>query len=719
MRQVFLEKGVVAVKEVAQPILEETAVLVQVHYSCISTGTEGATIANAQKPIFFSNVSSKLKKVLESVAVNGIDGTKALIKGRLQGQIVPIGYSCSGQVIAVGKATKTIKPGDWVACAGAGQANHADIVCVAENLVVKVTDPTKIKQASCTTIGAIALQGVRRAELALGETVAVIGLGLLGQLTVQLARASGCRVIGIDILDERLALAKHSGAHAVYNATDPSLLQDIAFLTGHHGVDSTIIAAASTSDALVQQAMEITRKKGKVVVVGDVGLQLQRSPLYSKEIDFLISCSYGPGRYDAEYEQKGHDYPYSYVRWTENRNMQAFVAMIESGQLDIDLLVSREMVVEDAPQAYESLAKKEGLGVILSYKHDAEVKSSGVSKQEQQGVRFVPAVKDTIRLGVIGAGGFAQVKLIPIVAQLKNVRIGAIVDAQISNAVNVARLYGVEHSFVDDEKLFEHDYVDAVMIASPHVYHGDQIIKSLSRGKAVFAEKPMVTTFEQLDHLRTFLQANPSSLLCVDYNRSFAPFIQTIKKTVAQRATPLVVQYRMNAGLIPKDHWVQTEVGAGRIIGEACHIVDLFYYLTDAQPVSVSVETIGSSHQHLFPTDNFSAHIRFSDGSLCSLLYTSVGHKQAGKERMEVFYDGKTIVMNDYTELRGFGLPSSFDQTVKGADKGHQELLTRFFSQLRAAESVMPISTDRLLSVANMTLVIDKLAREGGGQIQE
>jgi len=716
MRQVFLEKGAVVVKDVCKPLLDDGSILVSVHYSFVSSGTELATIQHSKQNPLFRNIPQKIKKVLESVSQNGIEGTKALIKGRLKGNLQTLGYSCSGRVVAVGSKVTKFREGDFVACAGAGLANHADIVCVPELLAVKLRDEKFLKEGSLTTVGSIALQGIRRAELQLGETVCVIGLGLLGQLTVQLARRSGCRVIGIDLVQDRLRLAKDLGASLVLNANRDEIKKEIDFFTDHHGVDSTIITAASRSDAIVQQAMEVTRKKGRVVLVGDVGLNLQRSPFYKKEIDFLISCSYGPGRYDQKYEREGKDYPYAFVRWTENRNMQAFVQLIETGQIDISSLIAHEASLEQIEEAYGMLKCGKGLGVVLKYLPKPEEEKSTSDHEGKKDVPFQPAVRDLVRVGFVGTGGFAKAKLMPIVSKIKKVKINAMVDADIANATNASRTYGVAKALVNDKELFKEDLVDAVMIASPHKFHCSQIINALRNGKAVFCEKPMVTDFNQLHRLSEFVKNKPNVALCVDYNRSFSPYMQKIKKVVQDRSTPLVVHYRMNAGYIPGDHWVQTEVGAGRIVGEACHIFDLFCFLTDARPTSVSVEALHPKQDNLFASDNFMAQIGFDDGSVCGLLYTAVGHTGLGKERMELFFDGKSIVMNDYKELRGFGLPRSFNEKTIRPDKGHEQLIKSFFTSLQQGNQNYPIDFDRLYNIAELSLTIDRLVSAGGGQ---
>jgi len=708
MRQVFLQKGAVVVKEVSQPRLDEYSVLVCVHYSFISSGTELATIQNAQAGMF-ANIPSKIKNVFATVSTHGVDGTAALIRETLQGSFHSLGYSVSGQVIAVGSKVRRFRTGDYVACAGAGYANHADLVCVPENLTVKINKKEDVRAASITTLGASALQGVRRAQVELGERVCVIGLGLLGQLTVQLAHASGCAVIGIDLIPERCELATKLGAQHVFSpslnssgqatgANGEGVIEEINLITEHYGVDATIITATSKSNELINQAIAMTRRKGRVVVVGDVGLDLNAEEFYKKEIDLRMSS----------------------VQQTETRNMQAFVEMIEHKRISIEPLICAEVDLDHIEQAYQQLTSKHMLGVVLRYGPNEQVAQQAVTQSKavleyQEKIRFSPAVIDSIRVGIVGAGGFAKIKLMPVVSKLKNTKISAIVDANMANSMNVSKIYGAAKALAHDDELFATDLVDAVVISSPHKFHCDQALKALGHGKAVFVEKPMVTDFEQLARMQEFFRKNPNMPFCVDYNRSFAPFMLKIKTQLAKRKTPLVAHYRMNAGRIDKDNWVQTQVGAGRIIGEACHILDLFCFLTDANPVAVSVESLHAQRTDIFPTDNFTAQISFDDGSICSLLYTALGHASLGKERMELFFDGKSIVMEEYTQLYGFGISSSFNETVSTPDKGHEGLLKSFFKGLHKKTDQSPIPFSRLFKVAELSLIIDQLACEGGG----
>lgn len=716
MRQVFLDRGTIVVKEVCRPLLDDHSVLVSVHYSYISSGIEVAAINNSRQSLFLSNIPKKIEKVLSSISAQGIESTATLIKGKLKGELETLGYSCSGHVIAAGKKVKNFRTGDLVACAGSGFANHADIVCVPENLVVRLHKPEHLKSACVTTLGATAMQGLRRANVQIGECVCVWGLGLLGQLTVQLAKCAGCNVVGVDILQDRLDMALQCGADAVYDATDTDVVKDIVFCTGQYGVDVTIITASSKSDAIIQQAIQVTRKKGKVIVIGDIGMNIERNPLYNKEIDLLVSCSYGPGRYDQLYEQKSQDYPYPYVRWTENRNMQSFVDLLEHNRLKLEPLIAAEAPLERISYAYEQIIHKKQLGMVISYgPKTVEHHERTISPATQQ-IQFIPARKGGMTsVGIVGAGGFAKVTLMPIISKLSDVKINAVVDTDIARSLSASKLYGATNALVDDNDLFKDDMVDVVIVSSPHKFHSEQALRALRNGKAVFMEKPMVTDYEELNEFRNLFKSNPNTPICVDYNRSFAPFVRKIKQAVDQRTSPLMIHYRVNAGYLPKDHWVQTEVGAGRIIGEACHIIDLLCYLINSKPVSVSVESLHSSKDMLFPTDNFSAQIHFSDGSIGTLLYTSLGHYRMGKERMELFFDSKSIIMHDYVRMTGYGLSSSFSTSTTVPDKGHETLITSFFENVKKTPFVPPIAIDHLINVAELTLLIDKLACEGGG----
>jgi predicted dehydrogenase/NADPH:quinone reductase-like Zn-dependent oxidoreductase len=620
-------------------------------------------------------------------------------------------------VVAVGSLVTNFKVGDYVACAGANFANHAEFVNVPVNLAVKIMHVNFLKQASITTIGAIAMQGVRRANLALGEKVCVVGLGLLGQLTLQMAKLAGCFVIAIDLNENRLALAKKLGADLVINPSGYDLLNEVMFKTLHQGVDASIITAASNSGEILQQAMQLTRRKGRVVLVGDVKIDFDRDPFYSKEIDFVISCSYGPGRYDDKYEREGQDYPYAYVRWTENRNLQLFVELIEAKKIDIDSLISDSFDINNVSEAYASLQNKNSFGLVLSYgEFYDEEKSKKIElllPVEQKKKYVAPVGK--LKMAAIGVGGFSKIKLLPLISKIKNVEVHTIVDTNTANSLNVAQRYDANCVSNDFKAVLSDDQINAVVIATPHCLHAQQAIDCADLGKAVFVEKPAAVTFEQLNMLEQYFQANKKTLYCVDFNRSFAPFIKPIKEVMLMRTNPAVIQYRMNAGYISTDHWIQSATNRGRAIGEACHIFDLFCFLTDSFPLSVSVQPINSKSQDILSNDNFVAQLQMADGSCCSLTYTAIGSNKMSKERLELFVDGKSVVMDDFVKLEGFGLPSKFNRKSTIADKGHAALLNKFFEAAAIANFEWPIPRERIMTATKLSLIVDKLCRAGGG----
>ncbi|MFC1894563.1 bi-domain-containing oxidoreductase [Candidatus Dependentiae bacterium] len=723
MKQVFLKKGKAHLCDVPIPCLQSKNVLVKVCYSFISSGTEIATLKASEKSLiqkFISNSKENTTKFVGAIKDNGISGTIALVKGKLK-SLGAVGYSCSGHVIAVGQGVKKIKPGDYVACGGASFANHAQMISVPENLVVKIKKEENIKHASLTTIGSIAMQGVRRAELRLGETVCVFGLGLLGQITVQLAKLSGCRVIGIDLQQDRLDLAKKLGSDFVFNPSNVDIKNEIKFLTSHYGVDTTIITAASSSGIVIDLSMSITRRKGKVVLVGDVKLDFNREDFYSKEIDFLISCSYGPGRYDSSYELQGNDYPYSYVRWTENRNMELFLDLIENKKISIDPLISCVFDLEETQKAYDFLKSHKSLGVVLSFTESLKNESlqDVVEKlvHPKDTMKSYVAPKEKIKIGFVGVGGFAKVKLLPIISKNKNIELRSFVDTNSANLLNSANLYDVKNISSDYRRIMLDDQINAVVFATPHSQHFEQTISALENGKAVFVEKPAVVSFEELSKLEEFFLKNKNSFYCVDFNRSFAPFNLAIKKELVKRKNPMIINYRMNAGFIPKDHWIQSNKNGGRIIGEACHIFELFCFLTDAKPTNISVSSLNSNTDDYSVNDNVLVNLMMDDGSCCCLLYTAIGSKLMNKERMEIFVDGKSIVLKDYKTLNGYGFPISFNKKTNYPDKGHYNLLSEFIKLAKIKNSKPPISVERILLATKISLIADKLARQGGGSI--
>jgi len=630
-----------------------------------------------------------------------------------------VGYSAAGEVVGVGDGIADLAPGDLVACAGAGQANHADYVSVKRNLVCRVPAGCPLNAAATTTVGAIALQGVRRASPQLGERVAVIGLGLIGQITVQLLRAAGCDAIGLDLDPQRVERARRLGMR--HGASDADAYRAVVRdATGGRGADRTLITAATKSAAVVNLAMEVTRAKGTVVIVGDVGLKIEREQFYRKEIDLLMSTSYGPGRYDASYEAEGHDYPFGYVRWTLNRNMQAYLELVESGRVDVLSLVDRVISVDEAPNAYRALADGAGdlpLGVLIRYPDDARdlPEPADATRVVIRGHRKAPA--GPLNYALVGAGAFGTAMLVP---QMKKRRdrfhLKAVVSRNAAQGGNFARDNQVEVLSTNLDDVLADPSIDLVVIATRHHEHADQVVRALEAGKHVFVEKPLALTWAELDRVAAVyrsLEAPP--MLMVGFNRRFSPALAAVKDLVASRRAPLVVSYRLNGGYIPLDHWVHGAHGGGRNVGEACHMYDVFRFLAGAPAVSVSAAAIDPGTLPYARNDNFSAAIGYEDGTLATLVYTALGPKTGlGKERIEIFCDGDTYVVDDFRQL-----VKASDGTVLWQsgeiDKGHFEELSRFGDAI-AAGGAPPISFDELVETSAVALhVEDQLF----GRVQE
>jgi predicted dehydrogenase/threonine dehydrogenase-like Zn-dependent dehydrogenase len=711
MRQVLIHRGQILVEHVPAPLVEEGHVLVEVAYSLISAGTEMSNVETSAKSLIKQAMErpDKVTQLLDHLRRHGIQKTIAKVQGQL-GYGNPTGYSCAGIVIQAGQGITDIRPGNPVACAGAGIANHAEIVLVPRNLVVKVPEGCELRAAASVTLGAIAMQAVRRADPRLGEIVAVIGLGLLGQLTMQLLNAAGCQVIGFDLEQRRVALAQQLGAGNFFVSSDVDVLNEVHYRTAGHGVDATIITATSSSDAIVQQAMGITRKKGRVVVVGAVGLGLQRSPFYEKEIDLLISCSYGPGRYDETYERQGLDYPYAYIRWTENRNMAEYLRLVAAGRVQVKPLLEQEYDVAHAPQAYHDLQNGaiKPLGVLLRYP------PNGQQRQEATLPARVPLcsrlVCDKINVAVVGAGAFAKGVHLPNLRRLSNLyHIRAIVSATGSNTKATAQQFGADYFSTDYLDVLNDSDVDAVLLCTRHHLHAQQTIDALKAGKHVYCEKPLALTQQELDAILACYgtaQIAPATLqpvLMVGYNRRFSPAARQIKATLATGHNPLMMLYRFNAGILPPHHWVHGPQGGGRIIGEMCHMFDLSDFFVESPPVSMDVQTLPSWPEYVQTNDNLCAILSYSDGSISNLFYSSLGASEIAKEYIEVYVDGKTLVLDDFRHLRIYGARrDNWNSVIE--DRGHKQALEAFAHALKSGRH-WPISLNSLLTSARMSIV--------------
>ena len=712
MKQVILRNGQVVVEEVPAPALLPGGILVRVAYSCISPGTETATVSTAGTRSGLGLIGSalrhpeKVRQVLSSLRTRGFRSTKALVQGRLSFGSA-LGYSCAGIVAEVGEGVESFRPGDRVACAGAGYASHAEAVVVPRSLAVAVPPEVELSAAATVTLGAIALQGVRRAQSTLGEIVGVIGLGVLGQLTGQLLKAAGCRVIGLDLRRGRVDLARSLGLDEGLLPTDADLENRVRHLTDGFGLDAVILTAATPSNEPVNLAMRLCRRKGRVVVIGDVGLSVQRADMYRKELDLLMSTAYGPGRYDPLYEEGGLDYPYAYVRWTENRNMAAYLDLVATGKIRLAPLLAAVYPLGEAPRAYDAIRAEGGpLTVLLQGPLTADERplSRRLVLTTQR-----PTRGGRVRVAIIGAGGFAQSTHLPNLKQLADrYELRAIVSRTGTSAVAVARQYGATVAATDYREVLADPEIDAVFICTRHHLHAAQAAESLRAGKHVFLEKPLAIERGELTELQKTVRDLQAAGACpafmVGFNRRFSPSVQRAKELISGRAHPLLVRYRMNAGSLPPGHWVNGPEGGGRAVGEACHILDLFGFLTGAPAERLTATAIHPTSPVCRGDENFAATVRYRDGSVCSLLYTALGAREFPKEEAEIYVDGKTLVVDDYRALEIHG---GTEAGVRSAvqDKGHRTELEAFH-RLVTGRGEPPMSLEEMVEVTELSFDI-------------
>lgn len=655
MKQVLIQGGGAIVSDVPAPQVSPKNILVKVAHSCISVGTEMAGVRMSGLPLYQRALKQpeNVKRVFEMMRDQGVKRTIDRVTGKLAAGSVT-GYSASGTVIAVGDEVEGFSVGDRVACAGAGIANHAEIIDVPVNLSVRLPETVGTDIAATVTLGAIAMQGVRRAQPTLGETFVVVGLGILGQLTAQMLSANGCCVIGIDLDPSRIQLALENGMDVGIDPSADSYVDRVLKHTDGLGADCVLITAATESNEVVSEAMQACRKKGRVVLVGDVGLNLNRADFYKKELDFLISTSYGPGRYDPAYEEGGQDYPLPYVRWTENRNMQAYIELLAKRKVRLDSFYNPPFTIENAGAAYAAL-KADGikpLMVLLSYP------SSQVALTRRIELNASVSKTGKIRVAIAGASSFAQGMHLPNMVILRDdFELRAVMSRTGANARGVATQYQAAYCTTDYEEILKDVQVDLIMVTARHDLHGSMVLQALQAGKHVFVEKPLTMKEDELGQIEKFYSENPNGpMLMVGFNRRFSPALQKIRQVLQNRTTPIIANYRMNAGFIPLDHWVHSPEGGGRNIGEACHIYDLFNSLCGgAREVSVNACAIDPTSKQWGKNDNFVATIKYADGSVCTLTYTALGDKTYPKERMEIFADAKVLVMDDYKSVQVHG----------------------------------------------------------------
>jgi predicted dehydrogenase/threonine dehydrogenase-like Zn-dependent dehydrogenase len=686
MKQVLIRQGIAVVEEVPAPLVEPGTVLVRVARSCISIGTElsGMRASGTSLLQRARREPQRVKTLARMVVTDGLSRTRKRIEAKL-GAGNATGYSAAGTIIAVGEGIDDLMVGTRVACAGAQCAHHAEVICVPRHLAVPLPAGLDFESASTVTLGAIALQGVRRACPTLGETFVVVGLGVLGQLTAQLLRANGARVIGLDLHEDRLQLAADLALEATVQPGRDVEFERVARLTDGFGADGVIVTAASSSSEILSTAFRMCRRKARVVLVGDVGLDLKREDIYLKELDFLVSTSYGPGRYDPTYEEGGLDYPIAYVRWTENRNMAEYVRLLGTGRLQVQRMVSAVYPVDEAPAAYRALNEgpAKPLMVLLAYP-DREERLVQARLVPLTALRSEAGRR--VRLALAGAGDFATGVHLPNIHALRDrIDLRCIQSRTGAKAAEVGRQYGATYATTDFGEVLADPEVDAVLIATRHDLHAGMALAALSAGKHVLVEKPLALLDADLDAIETFYaerQGQAVPLLLTGFNRRFSPHARAISTVLSSRTNPMVIQYFMNAGYIPASHWVHGPEGGGRNRGEACHIYDLFTFLTGARLVGAEACALRPATGHYLRSDNFIATVTLDDGSVATLTYTSLGNASYPKETMVVACDGKVLELKDYQHLVVAGeRPSS--KNARFPDKGLRAELEAFVDAVR------------------------------------
>ena len=702
MKQVLQNRktGRPFVGEVPVPALQRGRVLVRTVASLISAGTERAAVELVSKGLVQEarQRPDLVKAVVAKVKSEGLLNTFASVRDKMAASQA-LGYSAAGIVAAVADDVAEFQVGDRVACAGVGFASHAEVLSVPKNLCVHLPEGVSFESGAYGTLGAIALQGVRLAEPTLGESVVVIGLGLVGQLTVQLLKANGCRVFGLDLDQSRLTLALELGADKAA-ISDDAAAKEIEAWTRGHGADAVLITAATDSNQPVELAARVSRLKGRVIVVGMTGMDIPRAPFFSRELKLIISMSYGPGRYDPDYEERGHDYPLPYVRWTEKRNIESFLQLVGDKRIDVERLTTHRFAIGEADRAYQLISgdvREPYLGVVLNYDPQSEV-ARKVSLGAPTAVR---KAEKSIVLGVIGAGGYVPAMLLPHFKS-EGVEFRSIATASGVSAHDVGKRFGFAYAVSSADEVLADADVNLVVIGTRHDLHAELARKTLERDKHAFVEKPLALNDEQLEAVLDVAESSEGKLM-VGFNRRFSPLAQRAKQFFAGRETPLSILYRVNAGRLPKEHWLQdAHQGGGRIIGEVCHFIDLMQFLIGAPPVSVFAEAVSAKSSKIVDADSVFITLRFADGSNGSVAYLSEGDKGLAKERVEIFGAGKTFVLDDFRRATLYKDGREEQVTLKTQDKGQQAQVRDICASVLGGGAA-PISLDELAAISRAT----------------
>ena len=716
MKQILqnLKTGQTALENIPAPQVHEGQVLIQTSRSLVSLGTERMLVEFGHASLIQKarQQPDKVKMVLDKIRSDGLLPTLEAVFNKLD-QPLPLGYCNAGRVLAIGKGVTEFKVGNRVASNG----SHAEIVCVPKNLCARIPASVTDESAAFTVIGAIGLQGVRLLKPAFGETIVVIGLGLIGLIAVQILRANGCRVIGFDYDQTKLDVAGKLGIIAVNPAGGTDQVKFVMEQTNGIGADAVLITASAKGNEVISQSARMSRKRGRIVLVGVVGLDISRAEFYKKELSFQVSCSYGPGRYDDDYEQKGQDYPIAFVRWTEKRNFEAILSAIESGQLDVESLITERVPLEEYSRIYENMSGSSSIASLLVYEGNVDT-SSIVTVAERS------FVKGEGVIGIVGAGNFTSATLLPALKSL-DAQLKYIVSARGLSAGTLARRTGFACAATDYKQVLEDDEVDLIIITTRHDLHASMVIESLKAGKNVFVEKPLCLNKEQLQKIILAADAHrctqmketdicvnqrlsAAPILMVGFNRRFAPLARKMKSLIGMGAINIVAT--MNAGEISAGSWVHDlAVGGGRIVGEACHFIDLCSYLTGSSVVAVCMNAMGTSPEE--NTDNASILLRYENGSNAVINYFANGNKAYSKERVEVHSQGRSLVLDNWRTLRGFGF-KGFSRLKKKQDKGHSEQFRLLIERLKSGGGAL-IPYEEIINTTSTSFAAIESLREG------
>ena len=689
--------GELGLFDVPAPVCEINGALVQTTVSLVSAGTEKMLVDFAKKSMLAKakDRPDLVKQVIDKMKKEGVKNTLEKVFTKLDTPI-PLGYSLAGRVVEVGSELSGVNIGDRVACGGAGYANHAEINYVPKNLMVKIPDGVDDIDASFVTVGAIALQGVRQTSPLLGEKIAVMGLGLLGQLTVQLLKANGCKVIGSDIDTDKMALAKKLGCDEVCHAGD--LISKSNEFTNGYGVDAVIIAASTYSNQPITDAAEISRMRGRVVLVGMVGMDVPRNTYYKKELEIKLSMAYGPGRYDPEYEEKGIDYPYDLVRFTEQRNFEAFLGLIQEGKITPKELITHSYEFDDAMSAYDLLEgriKEKYLGIVLNYKRDIKLEDEKIVQRSEKKIS-----NDKVNVGLIGAGNFTKSVILPNIQKVGDFEFVGLCTATGVSAQGTGKKYDFKYITTDSDEIFKNSEINSVFITTRHNDHANKVLKAIESKKHCFVEKPLCIYEEELEAIKEAYRGK--TVVQVGFNRRFSPMIEKMKKLVSGQIS---VNYRVNAGIIPKNVWIQDRtIGGGRVIGEVCHFIDTCSYLIGSEVKSVFATTIQKSDQSIPDEDNVNIVLNYANGSTATISYYAYGDNSMPKEYIEVFSSGVSMQMNDFRELTIFKGGKSSKEKSANQDKGFVNEFKAFKEAIKSGNEA--ISFDSIYNTTKTTFKI-------------